>query len=61
MIRLFLRETNCPNCKHNTKECSNYESCFDCPMATDGYCFCLQDATDDELKTCKCKYYEEKE
>ena len=61
MDRIFLRETNCPNCKHNTKECSNYESCFDCPIATDGYCPCLQDAEREELIKHKCKYYEEKE
>ena len=61
MIRLFLRDTNCPNCKHNLKECSKYKSCYDCPITTDGYCFCIQDATDDELITGKCKYYKEKE
>ena len=61
MKRIFLRETSCSNCKYNVTICKNYESCLDCPIATDGDCLCLQEATNDEMLTLKCKYYEEKE
>lgn len=61
MKRIFLRGTNCSNCKYNIKECINYESCFDCPISTDGYCPCLEKVTREEMLTLKCKYYKEKE
>ena len=60
IIRIHL-PTNCPNCKHNTSNCSKYPTCYDCPNSDDGICRCLQDATEKELITEKCKYFVEKE
>ena len=62
MLRIFLRETNCHNCKYNASKCIEYECCLDCPITTDDdHCLCLEEATKDEMLTLKCKYYKEKE
>lgn len=61
MQRIFLRETNCIDCKHNVEDCVKHQSCYDCPISSGGCCLCLQGATDEELITHKCKYFTEKE
>ena len=60
MIRLFLEHYNCPNCKYNAEDCSNYEDCTICPMAREDKCLCLGEATEEELATGNCKYFEQK-
>nr|DAD77458.1 MAG TPA: High potential iron-sulfur protein [Podoviridae sp. ctaNW81] len=61
MLRLCLLNTTCINCKYYVEECTKHTSCFDCPISTDGYCLCLQQATQAEILNLKCKYFTEKE
>lgn len=60
MRRVFLEHYNCPNCKHNAEDCSDYENCDICPMAREGNCLCLDEATEEELASGNCKYFEQK-
>lgn len=60
MDRIFLSHYRCTDCKHNATNCNIHESCYDCPIATNGICLCLQDATREETSSGRCMYFEEK-
>ena len=42
------------------EDCSDYENCNICPMAREGNCLCLDEATEEELANGNCKYFEQK-